>query len=357
MPARAVRASRRRCAPDAHGPGLRRRGGRLCRAGPARATRIAHALRRRGVGPETRVALLFEPSPEAVAALLGVMKAGRRLRPAGRRLPARPARPPPARLRRARPASPAPAAAPPAARPPGAPRGGEPLAGEPETAPESRGLPRLPAEPRLRDLHLRLHRPAQGGAWSRTAALQHRADLCAASYRVHPTRGCSCSRPSTSTPRSRTCSPRSARAPRWWSLRGEVLVPGPGAGAASCDAARASRTPSSPRPSLGRAPLGGAAAPAGDACSGGEALRRGGGGALGAGAPLRQRLRAHGDERAGDRAGVRGRDADAADRAAGGERAPVRAGRRAGSRCRPGCRGSCTSAGRAWRAATSGGRS
>jgi amino acid adenylation domain-containing protein len=42
----------------------------------ARANRLAHALRRRGVGPETRVALYLEPSPEAVVALLGVMKAG-----------------------------------------------------------------------------------------------------------------------------------------------------------------------------------------------------------------------------------------------------------------------------------------
>ncbi|HEX8275252.1 MAG TPA: amino acid adenylation domain-containing protein, partial [Longimicrobiaceae bacterium] len=38
--------------------------------------RIAHALRRRGVGPETRVALYMEPCPEAVAAILGVMRAG-----------------------------------------------------------------------------------------------------------------------------------------------------------------------------------------------------------------------------------------------------------------------------------------
>jgi len=41
-----------------------------------RANRVAHALRRRGVGPEARVALFMETGPEAVAALLGVMKAG-----------------------------------------------------------------------------------------------------------------------------------------------------------------------------------------------------------------------------------------------------------------------------------------
>ncbi|HEX7243841.1 MAG TPA: amino acid adenylation domain-containing protein, partial [Longimicrobiaceae bacterium] len=41
-----------------------------------RANRVAHALRRRGVGPETRVALLMEPSIEVIVALLGVLKAG-----------------------------------------------------------------------------------------------------------------------------------------------------------------------------------------------------------------------------------------------------------------------------------------
>ncbi|HEU0078336.1 MAG TPA: amino acid adenylation domain-containing protein, partial [Longimicrobiaceae bacterium] len=40
------------------------------------ANRVAHALLRRGAGPEQRVALLLEPAPESVAALIGVLKSG-----------------------------------------------------------------------------------------------------------------------------------------------------------------------------------------------------------------------------------------------------------------------------------------
>ncbi|MEW5930744.1 MAG: amino acid adenylation domain-containing protein, partial [Gemmatimonadota bacterium] len=50
--------------------------------------RIAHGLRRRGVGPETRVALYLEPSVEMVAALLGVLRAGGAYVPLDTRAPA-----------------------------------------------------------------------------------------------------------------------------------------------------------------------------------------------------------------------------------------------------------------------------
>ncbi|GAB4152072.1 MAG: hypothetical protein Fur0021_16520 [Candidatus Promineifilaceae bacterium] len=42
----------------------------------ARANQLAHALQKRGVGPETLVALCLERSPEMIVALLGILKAG-----------------------------------------------------------------------------------------------------------------------------------------------------------------------------------------------------------------------------------------------------------------------------------------
>jgi amino acid adenylation domain-containing protein len=53
-----------------------------------RAARLAHGLRRRGVGPEVRVALLLDRSPELIVAILAVLKAG------GAYVPLDPAYPP-----------------------------------------------------------------------------------------------------------------------------------------------------------------------------------------------------------------------------------------------------------------------
>jgi amino acid adenylation domain-containing protein len=53
-------------------------GGRLVSYGElnARANRLAHLLRRRGVGPDDAVAVFMDRSPEMVGALLGILKAG-----------------------------------------------------------------------------------------------------------------------------------------------------------------------------------------------------------------------------------------------------------------------------------------
>jgi amino acid adenylation domain-containing protein len=58
-------------------PAVAGQGGSLSYAAlETRANRLAHRLRRLGVGPESRVALCVERSPEMVVALLGILKAG-----------------------------------------------------------------------------------------------------------------------------------------------------------------------------------------------------------------------------------------------------------------------------------------
>ncbi len=65
-------AARRPAAPAVSGQGMTLAYGEL----EARANRLAHHLRSLGVGPETRVGLCVERSPEMVVALLGILKTG-----------------------------------------------------------------------------------------------------------------------------------------------------------------------------------------------------------------------------------------------------------------------------------------
>ncbi|MET0396621.1 MAG: amino acid adenylation domain-containing protein, partial [Longimicrobiaceae bacterium] len=73
--------------PDA--PALRFEGRRLTYGELfRRACRLANLLRREGVGPEVRVAISMDPSPEAIVAVLGVMLAGGAYLPLDPELPA-----------------------------------------------------------------------------------------------------------------------------------------------------------------------------------------------------------------------------------------------------------------------------
>ena len=255
------------------------------------ANRLAHVLRERGVGPEARVALALEPSPEMIVSLLAMLKAG------GAYLPLDPGSPAErlswllgnagARLVLADAAG---AGALPADGPPVLRVAPDGFLDRPETAPES-GVG-------AGNLAYVIYTSGSTGR-PKGVLVEHRG-VCNSTtafidvYGIRPGRGCCSSRPCTSTRRCWTCSRRSAPGPRWWWRPATPCSPASARGAAAGPAGHARQgDPVGP----GRR-AGGGAAGAGGRDRGRRDLQRGAGGALGARAALLQRLRAHGAQRA-----------------------------------------------------------
>ena len=135
----------------------------------ARAGALASALADLGVGPEDRVGLLIERSATLVVGILGALEAGATYVPLDPGHPVRPAGPPARRRAHSRSADPPRAARPRARlRRAGTVRRG--LAGHRRAARRDRGPPGLG---RLRDVHIRLDRPAQGRGGAASGGRPH----------------------------------------------------------------------------------------------------------------------------------------------------------------------------------------
>ncbi len=317
VPARAVRGAG---APHARRGGRRLRGphAHLRGAGPAGQPPGAPAGgARRGAGDPGGAV----PGPHAGAGRRapGGAQGRRRLRPAGHLQPGGAARVGAGRLRRTAGAGGARRRAP-CGRAAGGGRGGGRLRGRAGPRAGGRGGA---AEPGVRDLHLRLHRAAQGRAGGAPRRGEHGRGLRRGLR--HPPRRAGALVRAGALRRLRHGPLHPALLGRG-AGGGPARGAGPGrrAGGASAGAAGDARE-AHPHGAGGAAARGAAGAGGGDDGRGG--MHGGAGGAVGAGAALPQRIRADGGERPGDGGGVRGRDAHSADRAPGGERAPVRAGR------------------------------
>ena len=179
----------------------------------AQANRLAHRLIELGVGPDVLVGIAVERGLEMIVSLLAVL-GRRRLRAAGPGISAGAPRLHDRGQRHRPVAQPEPPAATPASglrdRLPGA-RPGAGLAGPSGERPAVAGAS---AEPRLRDVHLRFHRPSQGR--------RHQPRACRgiptfrwSSSASGRTTGCCNSPPSISTASSSSSTRRSPVAPRW----------------------------------------------------------------------------------------------------------------------------------------------